>query len=309
MKAVVFAYHNMGIAGLNALERADYRILAIFSHEDAPNENCWFGSVREWGMERRIPVECPSDIETMDWKERIAFLEPDMIFSFYYRLMIPESILRIPKRGAFNLHGSLLPAYRGRCPVNWVLINGETQTGVTLHYMVRRADAGDIVGQKIVPIMPDDTALILYGKLCDAASLLLDELLPLLKNGQAPRIPQLLSHGSYYGGRRPEDGRIEWSWTAVRIFNLIRAVTDPYPGAFCKMPTGSRLWIWWGMPVASDDAETGDPVGFVKVHKDRILVRTGQGWLRLFDVQIHDERMSGDRLLRLFKSQEGMILS
>ena len=135
-----------------------------------------------------------------------------MIFSFYYRHMIPEEILRIPPQGAYNLHGSLLPAYRGRCPVNWVLVNGETQTGVTLHHMVKKADAGDIVGQRVVPIAPEDTAFTLYGKLCDAAGILLDELLPLMKIGQAPRIPQDISRGSYFGGRRPEDGRIDWSW-------------------------------------------------------------------------------------------------
>ncbi len=309
MKAVVFAYHNMGIAGLNALECAGYKIVCIFSHEDDPGENCWFGSVKKWGEERGIPVECPAELRQTEWQVKIADLHPEMIFSFYYRRMIREEILRIPPQGAYNLHGSLLPAYRGRCPVNWVLVHGETKTGVTLHHMVWKADAGDIVGRKVVPISPEDTAFTLYGKLCDAAGILLDELLPLMKIGQAPRIPQDLSRGSYFGSRRPEDGRIDWSWTAARIYNLIRAVTDPYPGAFCGLEDGSRLMIWWGMPEEGREGGKTKPPGCVEIEGDRVLVRTGRGRLQLVNVQAGDERMTGDGIIRYFKDKEGKLLS
>ncbi|MBN2438616.1 MAG: formyltransferase [Deltaproteobacteria bacterium] len=309
MKVAAFAYHNMGIAGLDALERAGYRIACIFSHEDDPSENCWFGSVKEWGRRRHIPVECPADIGSKKWGERIEALRPEMVFSFYYRHMIREEILRIAPLGAYNLHGSLLPAYRGRCPVNWVLVHGETQTGVTLHHMVRKADAGDIVGQRVVSIVPDDTALTLYGKLCGAAGILLDELLPLLKIGQAPRIPQDFSRGSYFGGRKPEDGRIDWSWTAERIYNLIRAVTDPYPGAFCDLPNGSRLMIWWGTPEEGRGRGKTRPPGCVEIDGDRVLVWTGRGQIRLQNVQAGGERMTGNRILRYFQDQKGLRLS
>jgi methionyl-tRNA formyltransferase len=309
MRAAVFAYHNMGIAGLNALERAGYRIIYIFSHEDDPSENCWFGSVKEWGRERHIPVECPAEIDSKKWAERIAALQPEMIFSFYYRRMIPEVILRIPPKGAYNLHGSLLPAYRGRSPVNWVLVNGEAQTGVTLHHMVRRADAGDIVGRKVVPIAPEDTAFTLNGKLCDAAEILLDELLPLMKIGSAPRIPQDLSQGSYFGGRKPEDGRIDWSWSAVRIYNLIRAVTDPYPGAFCGLEDGSRLMIWWGTPEEGREGAKTKTPGSVEIEGDRVFIRTGRGRLQLVNVQAGGEGMTGDGLICYFKNREGKLLS
>ena len=201
MRVVAFAYHNMGIAGLEALARNGCEIAAILSHEDDPSENCWFGSVRQWGIARRIPVATPRTIDAT-WTQRIAALRPEMIFSCYYRHMISEEVLAIPPRGAFNLHGSLLPAYRGRCPVNWVLVNGEPRTGVTLHHMVKKADAGDIVGQRVVLIERTDTALTLYGKLCEAAGVLLDDVLPLMEAGTAPRIPQDLSRGSYF----PRDG-------------------------------------------------------------------------------------------------------
>jgi len=309
MRVVVFAYHNMGIAGLNALERAGYEIAAIFSHDDDPGENCWFGSVRKWGEERGISVECPADIGSQEWEKRIAALHPEMIFSFYYRHMIRDEILTIPPRGAYNLHGSLLPAYRGCCPVNWVLLHGETQTGVTLHHMVRKADAGDIVGSAVVPIAPEDTALTLYGKLYDAAGTLLDELLPLMRIGCEPRIPQDISLGSYFGGRRPEDGRIDWSWTAERIYNLIRAVTDPYPGAFCSLPDGSRLMIWWGTPEEGGDGDKAKPPGSVEIEGERVLIRAGRGRLQLVDVQVMGERMSGEGLIRYFKDKKGKLLS
>ncbi|HMK52574.1 MAG TPA: formyltransferase family protein, partial [Thermodesulfobacteriota bacterium] len=206
MKAVVFAYHNIGIVGLEALAREKFEIQAIFSHLDDPDENIWFGSVVEWAKKNEIPVFCPKSVNTSEWVEMIRNLSPEVIFSFYYRNLLGRDILTIPSAGSFNLHGSLLPAYRGRCPVNWVLLKGEQHTGVTLHHMVAGPDAGDIVGQKEVLIEFEDTARTLYQKLCVKAGELLEELLPLIKKGIAPRVAQNLKEGSYYGGRRPEDG-------------------------------------------------------------------------------------------------------
>ncbi len=309
MKVVVFAYHNMGIAGLQALERAGYEVACVFSHEDDPGENCWFGSVQKWATERGIPVECPEEIRKAEWTEKIASFHPEMIFSFYYRHMIPERILLIPPKGAYNLHGSLLPVYRGRCPVNWVLVHGEERTGVTLHHMVKMADAGDIVGQRVVPIVIEDTAFTLYGKLCAASGILLDEFLPLMKIGCAPRIPQDITRGSYFGGRRPEDGRIDWSWPAARIYNLIRAVTDPYPGAFCSMVDGSRLMVWWGTPDEGSAEDEAKPPGCLEIIGNGFFVRAGAGRIQLLDVQAEGERMTGDGLIGYFKDKEGMMLS
>jgi UDP-4-amino-4-deoxy-L-arabinose formyltransferase/UDP-glucuronic acid dehydrogenase (UDP-4-keto-hexauronic acid decarboxylating) len=177
----------MGIAGLDALFRHGFDIAAVFTHEDDPQENCWFGSVRDWAMKHDIPYYTTENINTDQWIAEILKFKPDIIFSFYYRKMICKEILEIPRLGALNLHGSLLPAYRGRCPVNWVLVKGENQTGVTLHFMVDKPDAGDIVGQKKVNIDFNDTARSLYDKLCEAAGLLLNDLLPVIKTGQIPR--------------------------------------------------------------------------------------------------------------------------
>ena len=117
MKAVVFAYHNIGIVGLEALLRGKLDIRAIFSHRNDPNENIWFGSVAEWGKKKGTPVFCPENVNTPESIERVRKLSPDVIFSFYYRNLLSKAILMIPSVGSFNLHGSLLPAYRGRSPV------------------------------------------------------------------------------------------------------------------------------------------------------------------------------------------------
>ena len=309
MKSVVFAYHNMGLAGLRALRRAGYGIACIFSHDDDPDENCWFGSVKEWAIDQGIPVYCPTNVNQPEWVARIAALQPEMIFSFYYRHMLTDAILQLPARGAYNLHGSLLPAYRGRCPVNWVLIRGETETGVTLHHMVRKADAGDIVGQKAIPIEITDSAVILYQKLCDAAGELLDELLPLMREGRAPRISQDIDSGSYFGGRRPEDGRIDWRWPAERIYNLIRAVTEPYPGAFCTLPDGVPLIIWWAVPEEGRRADAVDSPGTVRIEDTGVVVSTGRGRLRLLNLETGKTRMAGEGLIEYFKDREGLTLS
>ena len=306
MKAVVFAYHDMGITGLEALLRARFDIAAVFSHEDAPGENCWFGSVAAWAEEMDIPVFCPEDVNTAEWREQIAAMKPDVIFSFYYRQMIGQDILDLAPAGAYNLHGSLLPAYRGRAPVNWVLVRGEKKTGVTLHHMVRKADAGDIVGQRVVDIAFEDTALTLYGKMCEASRRLLTELLPLIESGRAPRMPQDHAAATYFGRRRPEDGRIDWHWPALQVYNLIRAVTDPYPGAFTQIPGGERFFIWRAMP--EDAAGPVKPPGTVAVEGNRVLVAAGEGRLHLLSVGLASDRMEGDRLLSYFRNKEGMIL-
>lgn len=306
MKAVVFAYHNIGMVGLEALVQEKFDIRAIFSHLDDPDENIWFGSVAEWGKKNQIPVYCPQNVNTPEWIEKIRNISPEVIFSFYYRNLLSRDILMIPSVGSFNLHGSLLPAYRGRCPVNWVLVKGEQRTGVTLHHIIEAPDAGDIVGQKEVLIEFEDTAATLYQKLCVKVKELLGEVLPLIKKGIAPRVAQNLKQGSYYGGRRPEDGKIDWSWPVMQIFNLVRAVTEPYPGAFTHLPEGEKLLIWWALPEKDEIPKC--TVGTLEFEKDNVYVRASDGRLRLLDIEVGKERMKGRKILEFFKKQEGVIL-
>ncbi|HGM5578884.1 TPA: bifunctional UDP-4-amino-4-deoxy-L-arabinose formyltransferase/UDP-glucuronic acid oxidase ArnA [Pseudomonas putida] len=243
VKAVVFAYHDIGCTGIEALIEAGYEICAVITHNDNPQERIFFGSVAKLCAERGIPVYAPEDVNHPLWVQRIRTLAPDFLFSFYYRHMLSESILACAGRGAFNLHGSLLPRYRGRAPANWAIINGETQTGVTLHRMVRRADAGPILAQEPVDIADTDTALQLHQKLRTAAANLLRNTLPLLASGRIVEVAQDESRATCYGRRTTADGVIDWRRTAKQLYNLIRAVTHPYPGAFCQVGE-QKLIIW-----------------------------------------------------------------
>jgi len=231
-RAVVFAYHDVGARCLPVLLRHGVDVRLVVTHRDSPGENIWFASVEKVAIANGIETAFPEDPNAPDFLRQLQAIAPDFIFSFYYRQMLSPAVLATATRGAFNLHGSLLPKYRGRVPINWAIIKGETETGATLHEMVAKPDAGRIAGQKAVPIGPDDTAVEVFARVVDAAEAVLGEALPGLLSGTAALTPQDLASGSYFGGRKPEDGRIDWTRSARAIHNLVRAVAAPYPGAF-----------------------------------------------------------------------------
>jgi UDP-4-amino-4-deoxy-L-arabinose formyltransferase/UDP-glucuronic acid dehydrogenase (UDP-4-keto-hexauronic acid decarboxylating) len=251
MKTIVLAYHDIGCTGIKQLIKHGFEIEAVFTHNDDPKENLWFSSVAETAVAYGLEVFAPEDINHPLWVEKIRQMAPDIIFSFYYRNMVGQEILDVPKLGCLNLHGSLLPAYRGRCPVNWVLINGESETGVSLHYMERTADTGDIVSQLAVDIDDHDTALSLHAKLNSASEQLLESTLPEFHLGTWQRRPQDNSQSSYFGGRSPADGQIDWHQDGRTVRNLVRAVTRPYPGAFTYLDN-RKCYIWQVKTVSGD---------------------------------------------------------
>jgi methionyl-tRNA formyltransferase len=230
-KAVVFGYGDIGVRGIAALLEAGLEVPLVVTHQDDPNENRWYASLFDFSTKKKLPVLADPDPAVL--QRAVAQAKPDLIFSFYYRSMLPMSVLRHARLGAFNMHGSLLPKYRGRAPLNWAIVKGERETGVTLHEMVEKPDAGRIVDQQAVPIGPDDTAVEVFHRLTDAAEAVLKRSLPAVVKGQVQFKPNDLSRGTYYGRRRPEDGRIDWSKSAQEIHNLVRAVAPPFPGAFC----------------------------------------------------------------------------
>ena len=239
-RVVVFAYHDVGVRGLSVLLALGVDIRLVVTHVDDPDESIWFSSVAELAAWNDIPVITPSDPNAAEVLEQVRACQPEVLFSFYYRHMLGAELLAIPAIGAYNLHGSLLPKYRGRVPVNWAVLHGETQTGVSLHRMEMKPDAGALLDQQAVAILPNDTAHAVFRKLTCASEQLLLRCVPLLLQGRARESALDLSAGSYFGGRRPEDGRIDWRKTAGEIHNLIRAVAPPYPGAFFDS-RGTRL--------------------------------------------------------------------
>jgi methionyl-tRNA formyltransferase len=273
----------MGCLGFEALLRHGFEVAAVLTHRDDPREEVWWDSLAQRAEERGVPVRFPTDTKNPVFHELVASYAPDFLFSFYYRYMVPAAVLELAPRGALNLHGSLLPRYRGRAPVNWVLVEGEAETGVSLHYMVAKPDAGDLVDQERVAIDFADTAFTLYGKLEAAAGRVLDRALPALAAGTAQPRPLDLAQGSYRGGRKPADGEIDWSWPARRIYDLVRGVTHPYPGAFTALG-GRRLRVWWALPV--DSAAAAAPGTVTAVGRDGITVAAGEGAVRLITLQL-----------------------
>lgn len=278
-RILFFGYSEVGHDCLALLlERGD-RVVALITHEDNPREKIWFRTPAALARERGVPVFAPADVNTPEWRERLAALRPDLILSAYYRQMIGTRILDLARLGGWNLHGSLLPKYRGRAPINWAVMHGEPRVGMTLHRMVRRADAGPIVDQEGVDIGPRDTAAEAFRKAIPCARRVLARQIDALLAGAAHETPQEESQATCFGGRGPEDGRIDWRQGSRQIFNLIRAVTDPYPGAFTDVGP-ARLMVWWAEPDSPSAAGRRDRPGAV-LTTTPLVVATGDGALEL----------------------------
>jgi methionyl-tRNA formyltransferase len=239
-RAVVFAYHDVGVRCLKTLLSGDVEVPLVVTVPDDPHERQWYASVAATAQDYGLAVIAPPEANSAELERTLSEIRPDFIFSFYYRALLGAPLLRAARLGALNIHGSLLPKFRGRAPVNWAILKGERETGATLHYMLERADAGDIVDQLAVPILEDDEAREVFAKVTVAAETILARSLPALIEGRAPRRPQPLEPQQYFGRRRPEDGRIDWRWPGRQIHDLVRAVAPPFPGAFAQV--GAQRW-------------------------------------------------------------------
>jgi methionyl-tRNA formyltransferase len=278
-RILFFGYSEVGYECLDLLLTRGDQVVALFTHEDNPNEKIWFKTPAQAARAKGVPIFTPEKIGTPEWIEQIAALQPDLILSAYYRNMISPKILGLARLGAFNMHGSLLPKYRGRAPINWAVLHGETQIGMTLHRMVKAPDAGAIVDQEAVEIGPRDSAEEAFRKALPCARKVLARQIDLLLRGRAKETPQDDAAATYFSGRKPDDGRIDWKLGSTQIFNLIRAVTDPYPGAFTEVG-GARLMVWWAEPESAAARElSGEPGEILSL--DPLVVATGDGALEL----------------------------
>ena len=274
-RILFFGYSEVGFACLDLLVQRGCDIIGLVTHEDHPDEKIWFKTPAVAATEHGIPVFTPESVNTPEWREKIREMKPDLILSVYYRHMIGQAILDIPPLGAFNMHGSLLPKYRGRAPINWAVLHGEPRIGMTLHRMVKRADAGEIIDQESIDISLTDTAEQAFRKVLPCAPTVLARQLDHLLTGTTTGTPQDEAQATYFGGRKPEDGRIDWPRTSEEIFNLIRAVTDPYPGAFTEFGD-AKLMVWWAEPIAEKSGKSGEILSV-----SPLTVATGDGALHL----------------------------
>jgi methionyl-tRNA formyltransferase len=299
-RAVVFAYHNVGVRCLSVLLAHGVDVALVVTHRDNPKETIWFDSVADLAALHGIPTIMPDNPNTPQVIAQIRALQPDFFFSFYYREMLKRELLEIPKHGALNMHGSLLPKYRGRVPVNWAIIHGETETGATLHYMTEKPDNGDIVAQQAVPILPNDTALEVFRKVTVAAEMALDACLTDLLADSAPRIKQDLIKGGYFGGRNAEDGVIDWSQSAQAIHNLVRAVAPPYPGATTQL-IGKPMRILQTL-VAKYSAAGAKPSFYVNEGKAYAIC--GQGVLRVVQFELDGMAMNAAKFAAQYGAEK-----
>ena len=278
-RILFFGYSEVGFTCLELLLARGDNIIALITHEDNPNEKIWFKTPAVVAREHGVTVRTPAGVNTPEWIEKIAGLRPDLILSVYYRNMISTPILDLARLGAFNMHGSLLPRYRGRAPINWAVLHGEPRIGMTLHRMVKKADAGAIVDQEAVEIGPRDTAEQAFRKVLPSARRILERQIDVLLAGTAKETPQDEAQATYFGGRKPEDGRIDWRRTNREIFNLIRAVADPYPGAFTDLGP-ARLMVWWAEPDSPATRGLRGRPGEIR-SVNPLVVATGGGMLEL----------------------------
>ncbi|MEA3283857.1 MAG: formyltransferase [Synergistota bacterium] len=281
---VAFAYNEVGYRCLETLFDMEANVVAVVTYTDDPDEEIWFRSVAELARSRGIEPLLDLDLKDQQNVKTIKKLKPKLIFSFYYRDIIPEKILKVAKLGAYNMHGSLLPRYRGRACINWAILNGEKETGATLHRMTSKVDRGEVIDQEVVRIEETDGAKEVFMKICDAAAKIVARTFPELESGRVVGAAQDETMATEFGGRRPEDGIIRWSNDSRRIYNLIRAVTHPYPGAYTDY-RGRKLFIWWGKP--QEGASLGKPGEVLSL--DPLTVATGRGNLRVLRAQLDGE--------------------
>lgn len=234
-----------------------------------------------------LPVRSINAPETISW---VRDREPDVLLVVGWTQLLREDMLRLPKIACLGFHASLLPKYRGRAPINWALIHGEEETGNTLMVLEPGADEGDIVAQRRIPITTEDDCRTLYEKVAETEIEMLAEVLPQIRAGYLPRRKQDSSRATVMPKRRPEDGLIDWSRSARQVYNWVRALTHPYPGAFSYIPDGGlRKILIWKVGLCAEPSAAGPP-GTVVSSPDRLpLAATGSGWVRLLCVEREGE--------------------
>ena len=264
-----------------------------------------FPPVKEKALEYDIPVYQPVKVREPEFIEELKKMNPDIIVVVAFGQILPEEILNLPPYGCVNVHASLLPKYRGAAPIQWAVIDGEKETGVTTMYMAKGLDTGDMLDKVVVPIDPKETGESLHDKLSEAGGRLILETLTKLENGTAVRIPQNDAESCYAKMLTKELGEIDWNQSAAAIERLIRGLNS-WPSAYTHLD-GKTLKIW------DADVEEGQAdvaVGTVtEVKKDCFYVQTGDGRLKINEIQLQGKkRMAVQAFLLGYKIEKGTVL-
>ncbi len=234
---LIFEKQLANIVGIFTIPR-EFNI----SYSDKPVRNVLFKDFHALGEKYKTPViEITGKMRT--YQKQLETLKPDFMLAIGWYYMIPKTLREIAPLGCAGIHASLLPKYRGGAPLVWAIINGETESGVSFFYFESGVDTGDIIAQKKFPIAPEETIKEILGKATEASLNVIEEYIPKIARGAAPRIPQNHEEATSFPQRSPEDGEIDWSWEPQKIRNFIRAQTKPYPGAFTIIK-GKKVTIW-----------------------------------------------------------------
>lgn len=304
MRTVFLGSGIWGYRVLETLVDLGVELAAVFTFEPDPHER-WEHDVAQLARDAGLPLHIARRLEAGRHLDLFRSLAPQIGCVVGWRTIIPREFCDLPPKGLVGVHASLLPRYRGFAPINWAIIEGERRTGVTLFHLSDIVDGGDIIGQRVIDVLPEDTAGTVAERAAEEAVQLVRQYFPLLQDGCAPRVPQDHSRGFWRPRRRPEDGRIDWSWPAGRIYDWVRALTRPYPGAFTYLDR-EKLTIW-RIDLAEREAAAGEPPGTIIGVGERgaLVVASGKGLLRVEEIEPAPE--AGQELVgRRFGSGEPM---
>lgn len=311
MRVLFIGGTKRGYLTLQALVDSRAEMVGVLSLAQAEHETERYEtSIRQLAESHGLPLYETRWLKDRDYAALLSNeIQPDLAIVIGCRILIPPEIYRIPPLGTLAVHDSLLPEYRGFAPLNWSILNGEDRTGVTLFYLGEQMDGGDIVAQKVVPIGETETASEVYERICQATVDVVLESLPRFADGSAAHFKQNYSEGSFTCSRSPDDGLIEWSKTTKEISNQIRALTNPYPGAF-TFYRGHKLLIWRAQEL--DDAPRyvgripGRVVGLSHA-LGTVDVLTGDGVLRIKQVQLEGNDLTqASQVIRSVRDHLGL---
>ncbi|PWW06213.1 methionyl-tRNA formyltransferase [Paenibacillus cellulosilyticus] len=288
MKIVFMGTPSFAVSSLERVLEGGHEVVAVFTQPDRPKgrkRELTPPPVKAAAINHGIPVHQPERMRSEEAIKLVESLKPDLIVTAAYGQILPRAVLEVPRLGCINVHGSLLPKYRGGAPIQRSIINGERVTGVTIMYMAEGLDTGDMISRIEVPIEDTDTSGTLFEKLSIAGADLLARTLPQIEAGNVTAVPQVHEEATYAPNLTREDERIDWSRSARQLFDQVRGLS-PMAGAF-TLWNGEPFKVWRCVVERAESAENGAqaPGTVLSADAEGIVVQTGTGTLRLLDIQ------------------------
>ena len=307
MKIVFMGTPDFAVDALEAIIQAGHEITCVVTQPDKPKgrgKEMQFPPVKECAIQHNLPVFQPVKIKTPEAIETLKTYDADIYVVAAFGQILSQEILDMPKYGCVNIHASLLPKYRGSAPIQWAIINGETETGVTIQQMNAGVDTGDILCKAIVPIAAKETGASLFDKLSEAGAKLIVEALKQIEAGTLIAEPQDDSQATHAKMLTKSLGHIDWTQSAVTIERLIRGLNS-WPSAYTSL-RGKTLKIWEADVAEDVQEQKGTPGTVIGVTKDAIVVQTGEGALQLSNIQLEGKkRMTVKDFLLGYKVESG----